>query len=72
MGTGPITIWALGNIRWFEINPAAEYRKMYKKMTEGVGLYYFLVEVYESRRTKSKQTVSMDYILKEVRKYMPI
>ena len=72
MGYGPITLWASGQSGWFEIQPSAKYEAMYRKMAEGIDLYYFVTELYESLKKKSqfnsKKTLAIDQILLKVRK----
>jgi hypothetical protein len=54
MAVGPVTIWALGKTGWFEIRPARIYRPTFDKMAEGVKLYYFLTDIYESNKDQRK------------------
>lgn len=67
IGIGPVTIWANGKAGWFEIRPASTYQHIFDKMSEGVILYYFLTELYESRKkTAGEKTIHMDKIFEEV------
>jgi hypothetical protein len=64
----PVTLWALGKAGWFEILPAQEYQSVYKKMTDGITLYYALVDIYENAKTsQSHKSMDMSEILKQVR-----
>lgn len=63
IGIGPVTIWAHGKAGWFEIRPAPMYERIYRKMAEGVKLYYFLTDIYESRK---KQALSLDEVFQRV------
>lgn len=40
-------VWALGDRKWFEIQPSSEYKATYAQMTEGIAIYYYLTELYE-------------------------
>jgi hypothetical protein len=64
MGIGPVCLWAGGKSGWFEIRPAPSYQPIFDKMTEGVTLYYFLIDFYESRR--GKKTPEANGIFREV------
>ena len=67
MGLGPVTIWANGKAGWFEIRPASTYRHIFDKMSEGVTLYYFLTDLYESKRkTVGDRSLQIDKIFEEV------
>ncbi len=67
MGLGPVTIWANGKAGWFEIRPASTYQHIFDKMAEGVTLYYFLTDLYESRKkTAGEKTLQIDKIFEEV------
>lgn len=71
MGTGPITIWANGKAGWFEIRPAAAYKNVYDKMSEGVALYYFVTDLYEGLKNSKpgkgvQKTLSIDQIFDKV------
>lgn len=67
MGIGPVTIWASGKAGWFEIRPASTYQYIFDKMSEGVTLYYFLTDLYESKKkTASEKTLQIDKIFEQV------
>jgi hypothetical protein len=67
IGLGPITIWADGKAGWFEIRPASTYQHIFDKMSEGVTLYYFLIDLYENKkRTAGEKTLQIDKIFEEV------
>lgn len=68
MGLGPVTIWANGKAGWFEIRPASTYQHIFDKMSEGVTLYYFLTDLYESKKTTGEKTLQLDKIFEEVKK----
>ncbi len=67
MGIGPVTIWANGKAGWFEIRPAPIYEPIFEKVAEGVTLYYFLTDLYESRKAITGfKTVLIDQIFSQV------
>lgn len=70
VGSGPITLWALGQSGWLEIRPSEKYQKMYSRMAEAISIYYFVTELYEETREMgrkgSKVTLSIDKILLRV------
>jgi hypothetical protein len=41
-----VSLWASGKGGWYEIKPAAQYQQIYKKMCQGITLYYSVMEVY--------------------------
>ena len=66
MGLGPVTIWANGKAGWFEIRPSSKYQHIFDKMSEGVTLYYFLTDLYESKKAAAEKTLQIDKIFEEV------
>ena len=70
IGSGPITLWALGQSGWLEIRPSEKYQKTYDKMTEAISIYYFLTSLYEEMRHLGRKgsnvTWSIDKILLKV------
>ena len=70
IGSGPITLWALGQSGWLEIRPSERYQKMYNTMAEAIAIYYFVTDLYEETRKAqrgSRITLSIDKILLKVR-----
>ena len=71
IGSGPITLWAMGQSGWLEIRPSEKYQKMYNTMAEAISIYYFLTELYEEAKQLSKRgskiALSIDQILLKVR-----
>lgn len=65
IGWGPNVIWALGDGRWFEINPSDEYEDIYAKMAEGIAFYYQFTLMYE-KMAKKLNTFSIDAVLQLV------
>jgi len=74
IGSGPITLWAMGESGWLEIRPSEQYQKMYNTMAEGISIYYLITEMYESAKPKkgSKVSLTIDEILLNVRKGLKI
>ena len=74
IGSGPVTLWAMGHCGWLEIRPSEKYKKMYSTMAEAISLYYFVTELYEDTKQKAKEvgkkgskiTLSIDQILLKV------
>ena len=70
IGSGPITVWAMGSVGWFEVQPSESYQKTYDRMTDAIFIYYFVMDLYEHMREMSrrgsKRTLSIDQILLKV------
>jgi hypothetical protein len=65
IGWGPSVIWALGNRRWYEIQPSVEYEATYAKMAEGIAFYYHFTVMYE-QMAKKLAAFAIDAVLKLV------
>jgi hypothetical protein len=52
-GSKPVVIWALGEGRWYEIQPSRQYRSMYLSMTAAVELYWALMHKEEDLRNET-------------------
>jgi len=70
IGAGPITLWAIGEFKYFEIRPSRRYKDMYRHMTEAIGIYFDLTDVYEGLKTKKKR-LPLELILFEVEFAVP-
>ena len=71
IGDNPVTLWALGQSGWLELQPSEAYQKMYRKMVESISIFYLVTDLYEKETrkkgsAKSKNPLSMDKILLEV------
>lgn len=47
IGSAPITIWAHGNFKYFEIQPARRYKDIHRDMIEATSIYFHLVDILE-------------------------
>ncbi|KAG0648863.1 hypothetical protein D0Z07_4976 [Hyphodiscus hymeniophilus] len=67
IGDNPVTLWALGQSGWLEIQPSEPYQKVYTNMIEAISIFYFVTDLYEKERRKKKASkyppLSMDKIL---------
>src|SRR5438105_453045 len=43
----PTTLWAAGERRWFEIDPAEPYGEMYRHMIDGMSTFFGVTDIYE-------------------------
>jgi hypothetical protein len=69
IGWGPSVVWALGDRKWFEIQPSSEYKVTYAVMTEGIAIYYYLTELYE-QLAKQLTRYTIDSVFLLVRSYV--
>ena len=71
IGHLPTTIWAEGGAGWFEIRPSAVYKNMYTKMSQGVEIYFGVVQAYEDVKKSIKKgwqhALTVDEVLESVR-----
>jgi hypothetical protein len=70
IGSDPITLWAMAQSGWLEIQPSAKYRQMYNRITEAIDIYYFLTDQYEIMKRLGnralKKNLSVDELILRV------
>jgi hypothetical protein len=70
IGSGPITLWAMGSSGWLEIQPSEIYKKTYNRMRDAISIFYFVMDLYEKMKEAAKRgrkkSLSIDQILLKV------
>ncbi|RDW88573.1 hypothetical protein BP6252_00605 [Coleophoma cylindrospora] len=65
IGYDPITLWASGHAGWFELQPSRAYLTTYKRIQEGIGLYFTMTMIYETVTVHSKKSLTLDQVLEK-------